>query len=74
MYTRLDDEDLLGSPVSLRRQTSMHVSLIKTLSEMGFSTEFGEVAIAYTNSNNLEDLLAFMIKGERGWEHEFIRN
>jgi hypothetical protein len=41
---------------------------------MGFSQEFIDISISYTNSYNMNDLLAFMIKGDRGWEHDFIRN
>jgi hypothetical protein len=41
---------------------------------MGFNSDFIEIAIAYTGSYNIEDLLAFLIKGDQGWEHDFIRN
>jgi hypothetical protein len=57
----------------LPRQASIHISLVQTLNEMGFQQEFVDAAIAYTGSMNLDDLLRFLIKGDNGWEHEFIR-
>lgn len=75
MYTRILDDDIQSnSSDSLRRQVSIHASLVQILSEMGFASDFIEVAIAYTNSTNIDELLAFLIKGNRGWEHEFVRN
>jgi hypothetical protein len=73
MFNPLIDDDSSNSSASLRRQISVHSALVKTLNDMGFSAEFVEVAIAYTNSNNIEEILAFLIKGPIGWEHEFIR-
>lgn len=58
---------------SFSRQVSTHTALVQTLSGMGFNPEFIDIAIAYTGSMNVEDLLVFLIKGVNGWEHEFIR-
>lgn len=57
----------------LSRQGSTHTSLVQTLNAMGFQQEFVDAAIAYTGSMNIDDLLRFLIKGDHGWEHEFIR-
>ena len=73
-YRLLEENSLAEGLPTLRPQVSIHTSLVQTLNEMGFSSEFIEIAIAYTSSYNIDELLAFMIKGERGWEHEFIRN
>lgn len=65
------EDDPESIPIIL---TSPNGQLIQLLTEMGFTQEFIEISISYTNSNNINDLLAFMIKGENGWDHEFIRN
>lgn len=53
--------------------TALNSQVLQILSEMGFSQEFIEISMSYTNSTNINELLAFMIKGENGWDHEFIR-
>lgn len=66
----IDDYDETGVTAG---QGSSHAALVKILSDMGFNPDFIETAISYTASSNLSEILNFMIKGEQGWEHEFIR-
>lgn len=67
-----DDQEEFSNPPA--RPPSLYSNTINLLHEMGFTQEFIEVSISYTNSYNINELLSFMIKGEQGWDHEFIRN
>lgn len=57
----------------LERPGSFEYRALNFLREMGFSRELTLSAIEYTSSYNLDTLLNFMIKGENGWNHDFVR-
>lgn len=57
----------------LERPGSFEYRTLNFLREMGFSRELTLSAIEYTSSYNLDTLLNFMIKGENGWNHDFVR-
>lgn len=52
---------------------SYRTGIFSLLLDMGFPIQFINSAISYTNSLEIETLIAFMTKGEVGWEHEFLR-
>ena len=67
MNSRLLEEDFeVESPADLRRQISIHSSLVQLLSAMGFNSELIEIAIAYNGSSNINQLINFLTKGHRG--------
>lgn len=67
---QVDLEDIVIPQLS--REVSNYESLVTQLSAMGFSLEMIEVAIATSASKDIDDVLRFLIKAERGWEHPFI--
>lgn len=69
----LSIHDTPGSPWgdSPPRRTSPNQALQQLLA-MGFSPNQCERAITYSGSDRVEDLLNFVLEGDRGWEHPFI--
>lgn len=59
---------------NLTRDTSNYENLIYQLNAMGFEAKKIETAISYAEAKSIGEALTFLIKGENGWEHEFIRN
>lgn len=62
-----------GSPwgeQSARRQSPGQV--LQQLLAMGFPPIQCERAIAYSGSERVEDVLNFLLEGDRGWEHPFL--
>ncbi|CAG9313928.1 unnamed protein product [Blepharisma stoltei] len=59
-------------PPVLTHQVSSYENLIQQLSSMGFDSQRIEAAVTYTGAQNIEDIWPCLIKGERGWEHDFI--
>lgn len=51
---------------------SLRAGIFGMLLEMGYPMNFINSAINYTQSLEIDNLITFMTKGERGWEHEFL--
>lgn len=56
----------------LSREITNYENLVTQLSVMGFPLEMIELAIANSKVKDVEDVLRFLIKTERGWDHPFI--
>ncbi|CAG9333288.1 unnamed protein product [Blepharisma stoltei] len=56
----------------LNRETSEYENLVYMLSSMGFKPKQIETAISFGGAKSIDDALAFLLKGENGYEHPFI--
>ncbi|OMJ76322.1 hypothetical protein SteCoe_24348 [Stentor coeruleus] len=53
---------------------SIRTYVYNILSEMGFLHEKIQIALLYTDSTDIDELISFLTKGPQGWEHEYIPN
>mmetsp|Transcript_34793 Transcript_34793/g.61270 ORF Transcript_34793/g.61270 Transcript_34793/m.61270 type:complete len:438 (-) Transcript_34793:1-1314(-) len=56
----------------LSKDVSHYESLVTQLSAMGFPLEMIEVAIGKSHVKDVDNILRFLIKTEKGWDHPFI--
>ena len=59
-------------PPLLTREVSNYESLVSQLNAMGFQERGIQYALEAQAVPNLESALAFLLKGEHGYEHPFI--
>jgi hypothetical protein len=72
--SRSDDvyPESVPSP-TLKRKISTYEQIVQQANEMGFDVNKIEIALTHTGANSIEGILNCFLKGERGWEHTFIR-
>lgn len=57
----------------LKRKISTYEQIVQQASDMGFDVNKIEIALTHTGADSIEGILNCFLKGERGWEHTFIR-